>query len=343
MNSQPDRPTVVVGIDGSEAARGALVEAVRSADRRGGRVRAVSVFGPSETWGPWSFGPGSAMGLPDRLEMEREESAVACRMVSDVLTGLRSELGSTPEVEVEVEVEVLPGRAAELLLDRARDADELVVGHRGRGAVAGALLGSVGWACVLHAPCPVTVVTAGAEKTSTPTVVVGIDGSDNAGVALRYGWRQAAWRHARLRVVMAYEPLDAWAVAYGVPAPADGGDRRRHMSDELSRLVEEVRGSLPANLQAVPWETAAVLGAPTSVLPDESRTADLLVVGHRGRGGLRSALLGSVGLGCVLQAVCPTTVVPMPAPAGLDAGRAHDAERADVPAHAMPLPVGPIA
>ena len=39
--------------------------------------------------------------------------------------------------------------------------------------------------------------------------------------------------------------------------------------------------------------------------------ADLLVVGHRGRGGLRSVALGSVGLGCVLHAPCPVLVVPM--------------------------------
>jgi nucleotide-binding universal stress UspA family protein len=42
----------------------------------------------------------------------------------------------------------------------ARDADLLVVGHRGRGAVASALLGSVGLRCVLHSTCPVTVVPA---------------------------------------------------------------------------------------------------------------------------------------------------------------------------------------
>jgi nucleotide-binding universal stress UspA family protein len=45
------------------------------------------------------------------------------------------------------------------------------------------------------------------------------------------------------------------------------------------------------------------------VLVDQSRDADMLVVGHRGRGGLRSAVLGSVGLQCVLHAAVPVTVV----------------------------------
>jgi nucleotide-binding universal stress UspA family protein len=42
---------------------------------------------------------------------------------------------------------------------------------------------------------------------------------------------------------------------------------------------------------------------------DQSRDADLLVVGHRGRGGFGSAVLGSVGLQCVLHATVPVTVV----------------------------------
>ena len=44
-------------------------------------------------------------------------------------------------------------------------------------------------------------------------------------------------------------------------------------------------------------------------LIDQSRDADLLVLGHRGRGGFKSAVLGSVGLHCVLHATCPVTIV----------------------------------
>lgn len=55
-------------------------------------------------------------------------------------------------------VETLPGRPAEVLVGLAREADELVVGHRGRGPFGSVMLGSVSLECVLHAPCPVTVV-----------------------------------------------------------------------------------------------------------------------------------------------------------------------------------------
>jgi nucleotide-binding universal stress UspA family protein len=50
------------------------------------------------------------------------------------------------------------------------------------------------------------------------------------------------------------------------------------------------------------------------VLIEQAQAADLLVVGHRGRGGLASALLGSVGLHCVLHAACPVIIVRPAAP-----------------------------
>ena len=59
---------------------------------------------------------------------------------------------------VPVTVEARIGTPGQVLLEAARGADELVLGHRGRGVVGSALLGSVGLHCVLHAPCPVTVV-----------------------------------------------------------------------------------------------------------------------------------------------------------------------------------------
>ena len=56
-----------------------------------------------------------------------------------------------------VELHELEGKPADVLIERARGADLLVIGHRGRGGAASALLGSVGLQCVLHAECPVTV------------------------------------------------------------------------------------------------------------------------------------------------------------------------------------------
>jgi nucleotide-binding universal stress UspA family protein len=60
--------------------------------------------------------------------------------------------------EVSITVEARAGHPGEVLVDAAKDAELLVVGHRGRGSVRSVLLGSVGLFCVLHAECPITIV-----------------------------------------------------------------------------------------------------------------------------------------------------------------------------------------
>jgi len=144
------RPTVVVGVDGSPGSRAALVDAMRSASWRGARLHVVAVYEPPE----WRLGPTPGSPLPSRAEIETELLAAVREMVTDVAYELGGEHLRRPEVDVVA----LPGEAAEVLVDAAEGADELVVGHRGRGAVASALLGSVGLGCLLHAPCPVRVV-----------------------------------------------------------------------------------------------------------------------------------------------------------------------------------------
>ncbi|PVZ06364.1 universal stress protein [Actinomycetospora cinnamomea] len=146
------RPTVVVGVDGSPGSRAALVDAMRSAARRGARLEVVAVYEPPE----WRL-PLPPTPLPSRAEIEGSLLEAVHQMVTEVAYELGGEHLARPEIEVYV----VPGDAAEVLVAVARDADELVVGHRGRGALASALLGSVGWGCVLRAPCPVRVVPDG--------------------------------------------------------------------------------------------------------------------------------------------------------------------------------------
>ncbi|HEY2190976.1 MAG TPA: universal stress protein [Actinomycetospora sp.] len=150
------RPLVVCGIDDSPGARAALEEAVRTAARRGARVRAVGVYEPPETYGAWGYGPTAGIPLPRLAIYQQSERQAAREIVEPVLDRLRAELATMPPVDVDA----VPGRPVEALVEVARDADELVVGHRGLGAVGSAVMGSTSLGCVLHAPCPVTVVPA---------------------------------------------------------------------------------------------------------------------------------------------------------------------------------------
>jgi nucleotide-binding universal stress UspA family protein len=77
-----------------------------------------------------------------------------------------------------------------------------------------------------------------------------------------------------------------------------------------------------------PIGVQAVAGSPAAVLLDVARNADLLVLGHRGHGAFSSALLGSVGLQCVLHPTCPVTIV-RPTPSGSSSATA-DTEAAAV-------------
>ncbi|PVZ06265.1 universal stress protein [Actinomycetospora cinnamomea] len=175
-----------------------------------------------------------------------------------------------------------------------------------------------------------------AAGTERGRIVVGIDGSTHADDALRWAVGEAARRGLAVRAVVAHEPPDAWMSPYGVPLLADSDEIRQAVEDSARTRVEAVRRELDEALRAVPVDVVAVTGPVGWVLEQEARGAELLVVGHRGRGALRSTLLGSVGLSVVLRAPCPVTVVPAPR-------RAAEVAADEEVALAGPLPVGPIA
>jgi nucleotide-binding universal stress UspA family protein len=140
------------------------------------------------------------------------------------------------------------------------------------------------------------------------TIVVGVDGSDCSRAALDFALDEAVRRGAEVRAVAAAPEADYWATAYGLSP-----DLLEELTADLEKgtrsLVDEVVRARGAAVAEVPVSIRVVGGTAGPVLVEQSRDADLLVVGHRGRGGFRSAVLGSVGLQCVLHADVPVTVV----------------------------------
>lgn len=164
------------------------------------------------------------------------------------------------------------------------------------------------------------------------TVVAGVDDSGPARAALEYAIAEAARRGARVRAVSVFDPAEHWLAPRAGSAPTIA-QATKMIEDRLRGLVGEIVAVRPA-LVAVPVDTVALLGRPARVLVEQAARADLLVVGHRGRGALTSALLGSVSLHCVLHAPCTVTVVRT----GL--ARVCEREHAAVPEPA-PAPFGP--
>ncbi|MEU9048204.1 MULTISPECIES: universal stress protein [unclassified Kitasatospora] len=142
MDGNDSVPRVVVGVDGSPSSHAALRWAVRQADRIGATVDAVGVWEPPARYG-WS-----APVVDTSFDQE-----IAQRRFTEELHEV---LG--PDRPVKVNEQLVLGNPAAVLLEAAAGAELLVVGSRGRGAFARALLGSVSQQCALHAHCPVVIV-----------------------------------------------------------------------------------------------------------------------------------------------------------------------------------------
>ena len=134
---------IVVGIDGSDSAADALRWAVEQAKLTGATVEAVYA---------WDPGPLVSLGMPPLVDWRSLREAARARpreIVADVIG--RGEV-------VRILPKMVPGNAAEVLVDRSAHADLLVVGSRGLGGLKGMLLGSVGHHCAAHSYCPVVIV-----------------------------------------------------------------------------------------------------------------------------------------------------------------------------------------
>jgi nucleotide-binding universal stress UspA family protein len=141
--------------------------------------------------------------------------------------------------------------------------------------------------------------------TVSSIVLVGVDGSPPSGAALKYAVAEANRRGARVRVVSTYFPEYS---VHGRTRPLTVSEPAIEVEVEAQtrRMVEE---ALAGNPSAPPVEIVVAAGPAAGVLVDMSGEVDVLVVGHRGRGGFASMLLGSVGMQCVLHGHCPVIVV----------------------------------
>ena len=133
-------------------------------------------------------------------------------------------------------------------------------------------------------------------------IVVGVDGSECSKDALRWAARQAGLTGATVTAITAWEfpAFYGWAPAY--PGDVDFAGLAERA---LNQATDEVFGpDRPA------WLHTRVLARhPAQALVEESKDADLLVVGSRGHAGFADALLGSVSTYCVHHAHCPVTVI----------------------------------
>ncbi|HEX6967990.1 MAG TPA: universal stress protein [Micromonosporaceae bacterium] len=130
-------------------------------------------------------------------------------------------------------------------------------------------------------------------------IVVGVDGSPSAGAALRWALDQARLTGAAVDALIAWEfPL--FAAGGVLLPPQDPESAARRVLD--AAVADAPRTGVEVRCHVEP-------GHPAQALVEAAEGAGLLVVGSRGRGTFKAALLGSVAAYCVQHAPCPVVVV----------------------------------
>lgn len=286
---------VVVGYDGSEQSRLALDWAVEEARRRGAGLRVVHAAGL----------PSFPDVLPSELAVDSAVREHAEGLLAEAEERVRT---VAPEVPTAVRLHV-GGSPAQLLTEESRSAALAVVGSRGRGGFASLLLGSTSTSLAMHSACPVVVVHAPTAVLLPPDaarpVVVGVDGSELSMQALAFAFQAAAARGATLRAVHTWTP-PVMAVPAGVVwAPQEWEPIEQA---ERALLAESVEVHAAAHPE-VAVEQEVLRRHPADALIDESRAAELVVLGSRGRGGFAGLLLGSVSQAVIQHASCPVAVI----------------------------------
>ncbi|MFC7658960.1 universal stress protein [Pseudonocardia benzenivorans] len=279
---------VVVGVDGSEAAAGAVRWAAQEAARRHLPLRLVAAV-------DWAVPAGiGAVDLQpeifrDAIEAAAQEWLAHARAVAE---DVAPELGT--------ETEVRGGVPAAVLHQESETAELLVVGNRGVGGFAGLFAGSVSIAAAASAHCPVVVVR-GTPMPDGP-VVVGVDGSPVSEPALSFAFTAASARGSGLVAVHAWSDstLDAAGWALLEWDAIEAGERE---------LLAERLAGWSEKYPDVVVTREVVRDNPAAALVSRSRRAQLVVVGSRGRGSVRGALLGSVSQVLLRHAGCPVAVV----------------------------------
>lgn len=250
----------------------------------------LTIVHVSEPQAVWPTAP-----MPAAIYRRHEERSR--RIITDAMQVAAE--GNGPEIDGEL----LCAPPAPALIDLSKEAYMMVVGCRSQEALQPTLLGSVSTGLIHHALCPVAVIHGDApivpEHPRLP-VVVGIDGSPASELATAVAFDEASFRGVELLAVHAWTDVDT-SRALG-----------REWSALQSRAAEILAERLAGWQERYPDVTIhrrLVLDQPARHLLDESESAQLVVVGSRGRGGFPGMTLGSVSSAVAHAAHIPVIVV----------------------------------
>ncbi|MEV5976660.1 universal stress protein [Streptomyces sp. NPDC052114] len=279
----PGRQPVTAGLDGSPESLAAVDWAAREALRRDLPLHLVHVFDQ----------PSEPSRLPELDAPTLRESGALDRAVLRI---------SAAHPDLGILDEQVAGAPVEELLAAAEFSTLCVLGSRGLGALAGALIGSVASAVAARAACPVVLVRAGGhsrraepEDPAPGRVVLGLDVDHPSDELLEFAFGAAALRGVPLHA------LHTWTVPL-VPS-ADAVDPALAKSRLLSAALAPWRHKFPDTRVT----ERLVHGLAGHHLVDATPAAGLLVLGRRIAAGAR---IGATAHSVIHHARSPVAIVP---------------------------------
>lgn len=294
MVSTTKRYGIIVGIDGSPESDAAVSWAAHDAAIRGLPLTVVHVESPAAA--TWSQAPV--------LEESPEEQLAEGRsLLAHASTIARDAIADTAQVQITGEL-LSSSTPVPTLVEQSKDAELIVVGSRGRGALSRSILGSVSAGLISHAHCPVALIRDTDRQMPDPAqgpVLVGIDGA-TSDLATAIAFEEASLRQAELIALHAWSDIDMNEIP--------GYDWSPTTAKEGHLLAEALKG-WQERYPDVPVQNRLVSDRAAHALVDASESAQLVVVGTHGSGALASVFLGSVS-NAVVQAVQRPVIVARP-------------------------------
>ena len=288
-------PVVLVGVDGSTASLMALDWAIAEAKQLGWRVHVVCIYSLPTFSGATL--DGGYLALDDS-----QLKAGAQRVVDEALARVADRVPATGAVET--------GDSTGILIELSKQAGLVAIGKEGGTGLADRILGAVSTSLAPHAHCPVVMIPVRHGETKplrvpVRRIVVGVDGSASAKVALKRAIQEAEVWNAELTAVAAV-PIGQGAGAMAwMPGNIDRDELLADVGGGRNGTVDQAHGD-----SAVTVRRHALDGSPAALLTEFSAAVDLLVVGTRGRGGFAGLLLGSTSQTVIAHSDCPVMAVP---------------------------------
>jgi nucleotide-binding universal stress UspA family protein len=279
---------IVVGIDGSDSSRAAMIEASNWVKNHGGKIILVhAVYFDEEEFG----------NAPEQLEKRIEIGKQMCLQGKEMIGR---------EFKIEAESLVCEGEPPDVIVNIAREkkADLITMGTYGRKGLKRLILGSVTSGVVSNSPCDVLVVKKPCSECtgSYKSVLVSFDGSESSRKAVERACEYAKIDGAQvtvLYVIPRYEEMIGFLRTESI---------RKSMQQEASKIVDSAMQIASAR-GVVPERVIEEGHAADRVVEFASKSGkDLIVMGSHGWRGVSKALMGSTAERVITHSSIPVLV-----------------------------------